>query len=294
MKRLRTLAVVVASAGLLCGAGVVGATGIASAGTGGAKATAGATVPRPGGPIIRAKVSGNSSSSPTISENWSGYAALASKPFTYAHTRFVQPAVTCDGKANRWTSNWVGLDGFSNGTVEQDGTFAACLGKNNMTPQYVAWYEMFPAGSVSVFNVKAGDVIDALVRFSGGKFHLKVSDLTSGKSASKTAACAQCKRTSAESIIERPALCNNSFTKCFITALANFGTATMSKNWAQVAGGKVTGFGAFNNVPIFMVNPLKSGGFISLDEVSGLSMSRFSAVWQRSGGTVPITLGPKR
>jgi hypothetical protein len=243
--------------------------------------------------MIRAKASGNSAE-PTISLNWSGYAALGSKPFTYAHTRFVQPAVTCDGKANRWTSNWVGLDGFNTGTVEQDGTFAACLGKNNKTPQYVAWYEMFPAASVSVFSVKPGDVIDAVVRFSSGKFHLKVSDLTSGKSASKTAACAQCQRASAESIIERPALCNNSGTKCFITALANFGTATMSKNWAQVAGGKVTGFGAFNNIPIFMVNPLQSGGFISLDTVGALSMARFTATWDRSGGTVPITLGPRR
>jgi peptidase A4-like protein len=292
MKRLRTLAVVVASTGLLCGAGVVGASGIATAGTG-AKASATSSVPRPGGPIIRARASGNSSSA-TISLNWSGYAALASKPFTYAHTRFVQPAVTCDGKANRWTSNWVGLDGFNTNTVEQDGTFATCGGKNNMTPQYVAWYEMFPAGSVSVFNVKAGDVMDAVVRFSNGKFHLKISDLTSGKSASKAASCAQCKRASAESIIERPALCNNSLTKCFITALANFGTATMAKNWAQVSGGKVQGIGAFSNIPIFMVNPLNSGGFISLDTVGALDMARFTATWDRSGGTVPITLGPKR
>jgi hypothetical protein len=292
MKRLRTLAMVVASTGLLCGAGIAGASGVASASTS-AKASSVAKVPMPGGPIIRARAPGNSGA-PTISENWSGYASLSSKPFTFAHTRFVQPAVTCDGKANRWTSDWVGLDGFNDQTVEQDGTFGFCGGKTHMTPQYEAWYEMFPAGSVNVFSVKPGDVIDAAVRFASGKFHLTIKDMTSGKSASKVAGCSQCIRSSAEWIIERPALCNNDETKCFITALANFGSSTMAKDWAQIAGGKVKGIGAFSNVPIFMVNPLKSGGFISLDTVGALSQSRFTATFDRSGGTVPITLGPRR
>ena len=88
--------------------------------------------------------------------------------------------------------------------------------------------------------------------------------------------------------------CNSTFTKCFLTELADFHTSTMGQAQAQVAGGKVAGIGEFSNVPIFMVDPLKSGGFISLDAVSALSGPKFAATWERSGSTTPITLGPRR
>ena len=148
---------------------------------------------------------------------------------------------------------------------------------------------MFPAGSVNVFKVKPGDTIDTAVKFSGGKFHISIADATSGKSFSISKACATCERASAEWIIERPALCNNSGTKCILTALANFRTATMGKAQARLAGGKVKGIGGFNNIPIFMVHPLKSGGFISLVNVSGLSGPNFQVPWDRSGSPFPIT-----
>jgi hypothetical protein len=188
----------------------------------------------------------------------------------------------------------VGIDGYSDQTVEQDGTFGWCAGKGNTTPKYVAWYEMFPAGSVSVFNVKPGDTINTAVKFTGGKFHISIADATRGKSFSISKGCSICQRASAEWIIERPALCNNTETKCFITALADFHLATMTKAWASVSGGKVKGIGGFNNIPIFMVNPVKSGGFISLAAPSALSGPSFAVAWERSGSTVPITLGPRQ
>ena len=203
--------------------------GVASAATSG-------SVPLPGGPIVRAVAPGNSSI-PTISLNWSGYAATSAKKFTYVHSTFVQPAITCPGVKNEWTSNWVGLDGFNNATVEQDGTFAHCGGPQSTAPVYQAWYEMYPAGSVNVFRVQPGDVIDTSVTYTHGKFSLTVSDLTTGKTATDVAACASCQRASAEWIIERPALCNNALTKCFLTRLADFGTSTMGGTEAQVAGG---------------------------------------------------------
>ena len=279
MKRFFTLATVVATTGMILGAGFVGAAGAASA-------SVAANHVNPGGTIVRAPSNGGL---PTISENWSGYAATAAKKFNFASSSFVQPAVTCTGAPNRWTSNWVGLDGFTTGTVEQTGTFSFCGGKSNLTPRYEAWYEMFPAGSVSVFKVKPGDTINTAVKFTGGKFHISIADATSGKSFSISKACATCERASAEWIIERPALCNNSGTKCILTALANFGLATMSKDLAQVAGGPVKGIGGFNNNEIFMVQPLKKGGFISLDDVSGLSGPSFQVEWLRSGSPFPIT-----
>jgi Peptidase A4 family len=249
-------------------------------------------VPNPGGPIVRAAGADapSNSSIPTISENWSGYAATSAKAFTYVHSTYVQPAITCPGVADQWTSNWVGLDGFNDSTVEQDGTDAHCGGTGNTTPKYEAWYEMYPANSVNVFAVHPGDVIDVSVTYASGNFGLTVSDLTTGKSATDTAACASCARASAEWIIERPALCNNAGTKCFITELADFGTSAMGGDEAQVAGGNVKGVGGFTNDPIDMVDPLASGGFNSLDTVGALSGQSFTATWDRAGHTVPISL----
>ena len=42
-----------------------------------------------------------------------------------------------------------------------------------------------------------------------------------------------------------------------------------------------------------MIDPLKSGGFVSLATVAPLNGSAFTATWDRSGNTMPITLGPK-
>jgi hypothetical protein len=85
----------------------------------------------------------------TISENWSGYAVSSGKKqYNYVNSTFVVPTVTCTGVADQWTSNWVGLDGYNDGTVEQDGTAEWCGGSGDTTPKYEAWYEMFPANSV--------------------------------------------------------------------------------------------------------------------------------------------------
>jgi hypothetical protein len=282
MKRLLSLAAVC----LMCAGTLAGTLGVAGA----------TTVPgrdaafQPGGPIVR--VPGNSSL-PTVSLNWSGYAAVSKTPFNYVHSTFVQPSVRCPGIANQYTSNWVGLDGFTNQTVEQDGTFAYCGGPDNTRPVYVAWYEMYPMASVSVFAVHAGDIINEQVRYAGGKFTLSVSDLTTGKSATTTAACSSCKRASAEWIIERPAIClNKTCTEAALTELADFGTSTMSANQASVDGGPVMNVGKFLNYPIFMICPVHRG-FISLDTVASLQGPSFTATWDRHGTITPITLGPR-
>jgi Peptidase A4 family len=284
VKRMLMAATVLATSGLTCMAGLGGVAGAASTGAGTTSATFSGV--NPGGPVVRAQVSGNSGL-PTISLNWSGYAAMSPKKFNYVHSTFVQPKLTCPGIPNQWTSNWAGLDGFTSQTVEQDGTFATCGGAKNKTPQYIAWYELYPAPAIAVFNVKPGDVMSATVRYAHGKFALTIADKTSGKSATHVAACSTCLRDSAEWIVERPALCNS--TSCFLTRLADFGTTVMSDNTAQVAGRPVAGIGGFNNDPIFMVSLLKSGGFISLDEVSSVVKRAFEAVWERTG--VPTPLG---
>jgi len=247
---------------------------------------ASSNVLHPGGPIVTASGSGST----TVSLNWSGYAVTSKKQFTYVHTTFVQPAITCTGVADQWTSNWSGLDGYNSDTVEQDGTFAHCGGSDNMTPKYEAWYEMYPANSVSVFAVHPGDIIDSSVSYANGEFTLTISDLSTGKTGGVSdVTCSDCERTSAEWIVERPELCNNKGTKCFLTELADFGTTTMSGDEAQLTGGNVKGVNGFNNIPIDMVDPVSGGGFISLDTVGPISGKSFMATWDRSGNTYPLS-----
>jgi hypothetical protein len=289
MKRLLSLA----AAGVLCGASLLGASGVASAsGITMRSVPLSASHIEPGGIMYRAP--GRSSSSPTISINWSGYAALSKTPFNSVQGTFVQPSIKCTGKPLNITSNWVGLDGYSNSTVEQDGTFAYCSGKAHIKPVYVAWYEMFPAGSVPVFRVSPGDIIHTSVSYANGTFTLTVSDLTSGMTHTQTATCSSCARASAEWIIERPAYCTTaSCATVILGALANFDTTTMAGATASVDGGKVEGVQHFNNVPIFMFDPIKRG-LISLDEVTALSGTGFTAVWNRSGTPTKLHLGPMR
>jgi hypothetical protein len=272
---------------LVCAAGMASVPASAST-------TPAETTPQPGGILIHPSgVSANVSTTVTISENWSGYAVAGSKPYNYVHSTWVEPTISCPGVANQWTSNWVGLDGYNDGTVEQDGTFAWCGGADHTTPKYEAWYEMFPANSVNVFAVHAGDIMDASVSYSTStsEFTLTVSDLSTGKTSTTSASCSTCTRASAEWIIERPALCNNAGTSCFLTEMADFGTTTMSGDEASVDGGAVKGVGGFNNYSIDCVNPDANGdgGFYSLDTVGPVSGKSFTATWQEPGTTVPIT-----
>jgi hypothetical protein len=296
----RFLAVALGAATLIGAAGLAVLPGAASARTGAtgrvaAHPVAAANV-SPGGPIVpaapvghaSAQAAGQSFSVARQSLNWSGFAVSGSKKFTYAQSRFVQPTLTCPGDhANEWASNWVGLDGLFNSdqTVEQTGTAIHCGGANNTTPVYKAWYEMFPAGSVNVFTVFPGDTINTSVSFSNGKFTLTVADLTPGHkhSATHTAKCATCKRESAEWIIERPALCTSA-TNCFITHLADFGTASMS---AKVrAGGAALGIPNFRNYHITMVASQTDS--TALDTIGNVSSNTFPATWDAEGPTVPL------
>ena len=251
---------------------------------------AAANIASPGGPIVPAAVTGHASAQAagqkfSVAEqslNWSGFAVTSSKKFTYAESRFVQPTLTCPGDhANEWSSNWVGLDGFNNTTVEQDGTAATCAGSGNTTPEYTAWYEMYPAASVNVFSVNPGDTINTSVSFSNGKFTLTVSDLTSGKSSTHTAKCASCTRASAEWIVERPELCTSA-THCFLAHLADFGTTSMSAK-VRVAGvSAAQGIPNFRNYNITMFDTTNT----QLDTVGKVSSNAFPATWDAEGNTV--------
>ncbi len=142
----------------------------------------------------------------TSSYNWGGYADTSSTvgTFTAVSGSWTVQALTCTSE-DRIYSDWVGLDGFSNSTVEQAGVTGQCFqGK----AYYYSWYEMYPSGTVVVGNkVKAGDKISASVTRSVSSYTLKVTDsTTSGNNVSTTQTCgtSTCTDESAEWIVERP------------------------------------------------------------------------------------------
>jgi len=143
----------------------------------------------------------------TSSYNWSGYADVSGTTgtFTEVSGQWQTPGVRCS-REDEIVSNWVGLDGFADSTVEQDGTVGWCF---EDTPTYFTWYEMAPAGTVEVGKaVRAGDRITARVLREGTRFKLSLTDANhpaNGFSVTRTCSLSACKVTSAEWICERPA-----------------------------------------------------------------------------------------
>jgi len=170
------------------------------------------------------------------STNWSGYAVFATgTTFTDAKGSWDQPAVSCPNSTKKYSSFWVGIDGYNSSSVEQTGTEADCKGTNR--PSYYAWYEMYPSPSVKItgFAVHPGDTISAEVSVSGTQFTLTLDNVTTGAhfSTTKTSSAV---RTSAEWVAEAPTICTFS---CKLAKLANFGTVNFSGSYAT--GNGVTG-----------------------------------------------------
>src|SRR5437870_11189269 len=116
------------------------------------------------------------------STNWSGYAVTgASGSVSDAKGSWTVPAIqgTCPG-TNQYSSFWVGIDGFSSGTVEQTGTDSDC---QNGAPTYYAWYEFYPHPSflISGLTVRPGDHMTAEASFNG-RLSVTITDTTTGVS----------------------------------------------------------------------------------------------------------------
>ena len=176
------------------------------------------------------------------SSNWSGYVAessLASPSTQYIKSvigTWKIPSVVC-GFSNTFSSIWVGIDGYSDGTVEQLGTEQDCSGG---IPVYYAWYEIYPNPAHYIpITVHVGHTITASVKYNAttGKFGLSMHDLTTGKSFFKSIS-SSAQRSSAEWIIEAPYFGG-------ILPLSNFGTAHFSR--AQYSDVSVGG-GSFHAV----------------------------------------------
>lgn len=163
------------------------------------------------------------------STNWSGYAVTGSS-FTVAKGSWTVPAVNCSKTPNTYAAFWVGIDGYSSSTVEQTGTDSDCDGTS---PDYYAWYEFYPAGSVLISSVPVavGDQISASVTYSGSEFTIKITNETTGKSYSRSSRVSGAKRSSAEWIAEAPCCTNRGG----ILPLADFGTVYLGDDYTGIS-----------------------------------------------------------
>ena len=158
--------------------------------------------------------------------NWSGYgdAETASSTVSYVSGSWTIPAVQCLPRPyqnqDAFDAQWVGVDGLTNGTVEQLGTATQCF---EDVEYYYVWYEMYPAGTVeegttacindNVDCPRPGDRVSASVSITPGTsgnndYTLTLTDHTRPQesfSTAQTCAAATCADASAEWVIERPA-----------------------------------------------------------------------------------------
>jgi hypothetical protein len=162
------------------------------------------------------------------SSNWSGYVAESSisSPANGFVTIVVGswkiPTLICNSSQDTYVSTWVGIDGYSDGTVEQIGTEQDCV---NGQQQNYAWVEFYPNPSqvITGLAVNNGDIFNASITYLGNNyFLLSIKDLTTGQSYSRTYRT-NAQRQSAEWVVEAPSSFIGS-----VLPLANFGTALFS------------------------------------------------------------------
>jgi hypothetical protein len=209
--------------------------------------------------------------------NWSGYAdsSTTANYFTKVTGKWLQPAVGCTNE-DQMAATWVGLDGNTNNTVEQDGTLAWCF---EGTAYYYTWWEMYPTNNIQTVGqaVAPGDAITSTVIRQGTKYILTVTDATNTANSFKTTqtcSLSTCVDESAEWIAERPS------TTTGLLPLADYHTWTVTA--ASAAGGGQKGsISTFSDDEIWMVDSTDSYYLSTPSALTHLGHS-FTTTWDNS------------
>ena len=173
--------------------------------------------------------------------NWAGYVVTAPKSSVIdVKGSWTVPSLACS-RQTAYAAFWVGIDGFSDSTVEQTGVLAECY---QSSAYYFTWYEFYPAYPVYVTStvpVKAGDVVYGEVSClsSTGSFIVTLTDKTTGATFSKTQSDSSALLSSAEWITEAPSSGGQ------ILPLAMFGTVRYGYYYTRIAS---TGYATANGV----------------------------------------------
>jgi hypothetical protein len=179
---------------------------------------------------------GTAAAATAVSSNWSGY-SISGTTFASVSGTWTQSAANCTSTTSSVAASafWVGLGGDSetSNALEQTGTEADCT---NGAATYSAWYELVPAASVKApLTVSAGDKISATVSVDGTSVTVKLRNLTTGKSFSKTLRMASPDTSSAEWVAEAPSALIPGGAR--ILPLTDFGTVRFTKATATSSSG---------------------------------------------------------
>jgi hypothetical protein len=132
--------------------------------------------------------------------NWAGYAVTGSS-FTSVLGSWVVPAYHCLKTPGAKSTVFVGIDGYSDNTIEGIGTEFDCVGTHY---QYFALYTLGTTSKkITGFSVKPGDLISANVSYDGSEFFVQIYNITQGLFFSTSAAVSGAQRSSAEWIVGR-------------------------------------------------------------------------------------------
>jgi hypothetical protein len=141
--------------------------------------------------------------------NWSGYAqkvSTATGPYTAVRDYWTVPQVDTGLSGDQYSSDWVGIDGFGNNYLVQDGTEADNI---NGKAKYYAWTELIPAYPVIIsgLTIKPGDQMEGLVEeTSKNVWKMTVYDLATGKHGGPPPVTYDASNATVEAIHERPCL----------------------------------------------------------------------------------------
>jgi hypothetical protein len=231
----------------------------------------------------------------TNSGNWAGYADVAKTAgtITEVFSEWYIPAATCNEKSGAtYQVQWIGIDGFGSGSVEQLGSFDYCSGPG-ATPAYYTWYEFYPYNSVQIVaDSSAGALISAYVLYNptiqingiAGVYTLELFDPDNGVSFTEIAGGYDLGYTpadvSAECISEAPSGSSG------VLHLADYGTTTFYA-CSDTIGTHTGGIGGQGSVStVYRINQV--GASTKTDQSTGnlstylYTESTFSITWKHS------------
>jgi hypothetical protein len=111
------------------------------------------------------------------SPDWSGYVSHSQRTYTFVQAHWIVPKVKCPRTGVSVVANWVGLNGWVKGSVQQGGTQSYCVSGH---AYYFAWAENFPHPTHVINDtVKPGDKMSELVNFiAPDQYYVNLRDNT--------------------------------------------------------------------------------------------------------------------
>lgn len=244
--------------------------------------------------------------------NWSGY-AISDPDVTSVSGTFAVPTVSGPASVGGLPTDisvWVGIDGYTSGTVEQIGV-SGSYSSTSGSASYSAWWEMYPRVSMTIHSmtVSAGDVMTASVNYLGrGSFQLSMTDTTTGQSFSTTQKAPVggpnvAQRNSAEWVVERAATIAKGYltilplaTFSIVTFTGESFTAGGSAHTLQYAIDNYAQYLGYPNSPpsqpywenMYIVSITSSNTLVPLDSTSTVTSNSFTVSWLANGTPIPI------